>query len=55
MHRIASITIAASEQIMVVGYDVRVEISCGKDPRICEHVAQHNTWFQTVGSGPEGF
>jgi hypothetical protein len=40
---------AGSEQIMVVGDEARIEICCGKDPRICEHVAQQ-TRFQTFGS-----
>jgi hypothetical protein len=39
---------------MVVEYEARVEMSCGKDARICEHVAQHTTWvsdfrFRTRG------
>lgn len=29
---------------MVVCGEVKVEISGGKDPRICEYVAQQTTW-----------
>jgi hypothetical protein len=44
-----------SEQIIVVGGEVKVEISCGKDPRICEHVAQQTTWVSACWFRPERF